>query len=165
MIKIRPTLKSDAFKLCELQKSAFLPIYEKYHDMDNPCLRNIDDILRRLNTPAFKYFTILEDDDIVGGVLYRCSGSTPFIAELRNGEYYLTRIYVKPNCQCRGIGKKAILLCEKELNNVTKIYIDFPKELEKNRKCYESAGFYYSGKFLEVEPRLTLLSYEKKIIL
>ena len=29
MITVRPTLKSDADILCELQKAAFLPIYEQ----------------------------------------------------------------------------------------------------------------------------------------
>lgn len=32
MIMVRPTLKSDVDILCELQKAAFLPIYEQYHD-------------------------------------------------------------------------------------------------------------------------------------
>ena len=164
MITVRPTIKSDVDTLCALQKAAFMPIYERYHDAGNPCLRGTEDISRRLDSLAFKYFTILDDGNIVGGVLYRCAGRTPFIAELNAGEYYLARIYVKPDCQCLGVGKKAILLCEKELRNAVKFYVDFPKELEKNRRCYESAGFYSSEKELEAEPGLVLAAYEKTVV-
>ena len=164
MITVRSTLKSDVDTLCEIQKAAFLPIYEQYHDSGNPCLRGPEDIARRLDSPTFKYFTILNDGEIVGGVLYRCEGRTPFVAELKPGEYYLTRIYIKPGLQCRGIGQKAIYLCEKEFSDAVKFYVDFPKELEKNRKCYENAGFYNSGKELEAEPGLVLVAYEKDVI-
>ncbi len=164
MITIRPTQKSDADTLCEMQKAAFLPIYEQYHDAGNPCLRGTEDILRRLDSKLFKYFTILDGEEIVGGVLYRCEGSTPFVKKLDEGEYYLTRIYIKPDRQCQGIAKTAILLCEKEFPAAVKFYIDFPKELEKNRKCYTNAGFHDTGKELEAEPGLVLVSYEKEIV-
>lgn len=163
MITIRPTIKNDVNKLCELQKSAFFPIYQQYHDAGNPYLRGAEDILCRLDSPTFKYFTILDDGEIVGGVLYRCEGNTPF-TKLQEGEYYLVRIYVQPNRQGLGIGKTAILLCEKEFNNATKFYVDFPKGLNKNRKCYESAGFYGNGQYLEVESGLVLLAYEKNVV-
>ena len=164
MITVRPTRKGDVDTLCELQKVAFMPIFEQYHDAGNPCLRGSEDISRRLDSSSFKYYTILDDGNIVGGVLYRCEGHTPFIARLNAGEYYLARVYVKPDCQCRGIGKKAILLCEDEFCDATKFYVDFPKELEKNRRCYESAGFHNSGKELEAEPGLVLVAYEKTVV-
>lgn len=85
---------------------------------------------------------------------------------LRGAEDILRRLdsssfKVKPDLQCQGIGKRAILLCEKEFSDAVKFYVDFPKELEKNRKCYENAGFYDSGKELEAEPDLVLVAYEK----
>lgn len=163
MILIRPTLQSDIDVLCELQKAAFLPIFKKYHDAGNPCLRGTEDISARLDTPVFRYFTILSDEEIVGGVLYRCEGRTPFIEKLNEGEYYLTRLYIKPEYQCRGIGKQAILFCEKEFQDAAAFYVDFPKELDKNRRCYENAGFRNSGKELEAEPGLVLVMYEKRL--
>lgn len=163
MITVRPTLISDVDTLCELQKSAFLPIYERYRDSGNPYLRGTEDILRRLDSLSFRYFTVLDGESIIGGVLYRREGGTPFIKRLNSGEYYLARIYIKPDHQCMGIGKKAILLCENELHDAVKFYVDFPKELEKNRKCYRNAGFHDTGKELEVEPGLTLVAYEKNV--
>lgn len=163
MITVRPTKMSDVDTLCELQKAAFTPIYEQYHDAGNPCLRGPEDISRRLESPFCRYFTILDDTEIVGGVFYKCKGSTPFVADLSAGEYYLCRIYIKPEHQSQGIGNTAILLCEKELSDATKFYVDFPKELEKNRKCYTNAGFCDTGNELESEPGLVLVSYEKNV--
>ena len=165
MIKIRQTLSSDVDTLCDLQKAAFLPIYKKYHDAGNPYLRGTEDISLRLDSPTFRYFTVLYGCEIIGGILYRCEGNTPFIEKLNKGEYYLTRIYIKPNFQGMGIGKQAILLCEKEFHDATKFYVDFPKELDKNRRCYESVGFCCSGKELEVEPGLILVACEKDIVI
>lgn len=163
MITVRPTIFSDADALCALQKAAFSPLYEQYHDAGNPCLRGVEDILRRLDNPLFRYFTILDGEEIIGGVLYRCGGSTPFVAELQAGEYYLLRIYVKPDHQSRGVGKAAILLCEKYFPDAKKYYVDFPRELEKNRKCYTGAGYRDSCKELEAEPGLVLVAYEKDV--
>ncbi|MCH5286484.1 MAG: GNAT family N-acetyltransferase [Christensenellaceae bacterium] len=161
MITVRPTVHGDADILCALQKAAFQPLYELYHDAGNPCLRGPEDILRRLDHPAFQYFTILDGEEIIGGVVYRRCGRTPFVDELQAGEYYLLRIYVKPDCQSRGVGRTAILLCEKHFPDARKYYVDFPRELEKNRKCYMSAGYRDSGKELEAEPGLVLVAYEK----
>lgn len=163
MITVCQAQKSDAEVLCELQKAAFLPIYEQYQDSGNPCLRGVEDILWRLDSDDFKYFTVLDDGEIVGGIFYRCGGRTPMVPELKKGEYYLARIYVKPDKQCQGIGKEAILLCEKEFKDATKFYVDFPQELEKNKKCYINAGFHDTGKSMEPEPGFVLVLYEKSV--
>lgn len=113
MIEVRTTTEEEAFLLSEIQKQAFLPLYERYHDKGNPCLRGIEDIVKRLNSVYFRYFTIFEDEEVVGGVLYKCKGKGPFFEQLCEGEYYLQRIYIKPERQCRGIAQTAILLCEK----------------------------------------------------
>ena len=92
MITIRPTIEQDAEILCAIQKQAFEPLYERYHDEGNPFLRGTEDILKRLNTPFFRYFTILENGEIVGGISYKCMGRVPFLDELKNGECYLQRV-------------------------------------------------------------------------
>jgi ribosomal protein S18 acetylase RimI-like enzyme len=164
MIKIRPANEQDAEILANIQKEAFLPLYIKYRDKDNPCLRGAEDILRRLNTPRFKYFCILDDDVIIGGAFLRCTGSGIFFENLGESEYYLQRIFIKPDCQNKGIAQTAILLCEKEFPDAKLFWVDFPEDMEKNRRCYEKAGFRDTGKRKEVENRLVLACFEKAII-
>lgn len=72
MVKIRKSMNEEASILWNIQKQAFLPLYEKYHDKANPYLRGIEDVAKRMELSMFRYYTILEDDEIVGGIVYRC---------------------------------------------------------------------------------------------
>ena len=40
-ITIRETSPDEAEELIEIQKAAFLPLYEKYHDLDNKIANNV----------------------------------------------------------------------------------------------------------------------------
>lgn len=164
MITIRYATKEDAEKLCELQKAAFLPLYERYHDEGNPYLRGPEDITRRLETDIFKYFCILEDGEIVGGILYRCAGSGIFFDELKDGEYYLQRVFVDPDRQSKGIASAAILLTEKEFPDAVRFTVDFPSDLDKNRRCYEKAGYCDTGRRTTPKGGPALSCFEKTVI-
>lgn len=163
MITLRITTIEDVNALTAIQQNAFLPLYEKYHDAGNPCLRDERDILCRLNNPKFLYLTILSDEKIVGGILYRIKGSTPFVKNLRWGKYYLGRVYISPEYQNKGIATEAILQSENFLKKPRKLYVDFPEDLDKNRKCYTKCGYKDTGKRLEAEPGLVLACFEKRI--
>lgn len=163
MIEIRPTTENEVDELLEIQRQAFLPIYEEYHDEGNPCLRGREDITCRLESPNFLYFTILCDGKTVGGLMYKIKGKTPFVEKLGRGEYYLSRVYVLPQNQSKGIATQAILLSEKYLKKPKKLYVDFPEKLQKNRRCYEKAGYCDTGKRLETEPEMVLAAFEKTI--
>jgi len=160
-ITIRATKEEEALELSNIQKAAFQPLYEQYHDEGNPCLRGVEDIANRLNSEYFRYFTILMEEEIVGGVLYKCKGRTPFHEYLEEGHYYLQRVYIKPHLQCKGVAQTALLLCEKEFSNANCFWVDFPEDLIKNRRCYEKVGFVDTGKRLEVQPRLVLACSKK----
>ncbi len=163
MITLRITTIEDVNALTAIQQNAFLPLYEKYHDAGNPYLRDERDILCRLNNPKFLYLTILSDEKIVGGILYRIKGSTPFVKNLRWGKYYLGRVYISPEYQNKGIATEAILQSENFLKKPRKLYVDFPEDLDKNRKCYTKCGYRDTGKRLEAEPGLVLACFEKRI--
>lgn len=160
-ISIKPTAEKEAIELSNIQKAAFLPLYEKYHDEGSPYLRGAEDITGRLNSDIFHYFTIYSDSEIVGGVLYKCKGKTPFCKQLSEGQYYLQRIFIKPEYQGKKIAQTAILLCEKALPDARCFMVDFPEDLTKNKKCYEKAGFADTGKRLEVQSGLVLACFEK----
>ena len=163
MITIRQTVHADAAVLHSIQKEAFLPLYERYHDAGNPYLRGIEDISARLDHPLFRYFTILSDGIIVGGVLFKISGRTPFYDPMPQGMIYLSRIYVKPEVQGRGIARTAILLCEREFPEAVQFSVDFPADLERNRRCYEAAGYHDTGSRIETDPGVVLAGYLKQV--
>ena len=161
-VSIRKTIPSEAKELSQIQKAAFLPLYENYHDERNPYLRGEEDILRRLNK-RYRQFAILYDDKIVGGIYYVCDGKCNATADLGEGEYYLGRIYIHPEYQNKGVARKAILLCEKEFPDAKAYYVDFPEDLDKNRRCYESAGYCGTGEKVCAEGTPALALYKKVV--
>ncbi|MBQ7010842.1 MAG: GNAT family N-acetyltransferase [Clostridia bacterium] len=160
-ISIRPTVAEEADELAKIQKAAFLPLYEKYHDVKSPYLRGVEDILKRLDS-KHRCFTILCDGKIVGGIYYHLLPQGSKIA-LEAGEYYLGRLFIHPEHQCKGIGSTAIRLCETEFPEARGFYVDFPVDMEKNRRCYEKAGFRDTGKVITEEGAPDLAVYKKTI--
>ena len=161
-ISIKITNASEAEELSQIQKAAFKPLYEKFHDERNPFLRDSEDILRRLNK-SYRHFTILLDGKIIGGIFYRLCGKRVFGYEMGAGEYYLQRVYIHPDHQNKGIARDAILLCEKEFADAKIYYVDFPEVMEKNRKCYQSAGYCDTGERIPMEGAPTLAMFKKSI--
>ena len=162
-IAIRTTLLDDVEQLLVIQKAAFKPLYEKFHDEGNPYLRGAEDILWRLNKNN-RYYTILYDNKIVGGIFYRLRGRLGPDKELDEGEYYLGRLYVHPDYQNKKIAREAILLCEEEFADAKVYYVDFPEEMEKNRRCYVSTGYCDSGENLDWREGVPKLAMYKKTV-
>jgi len=161
-ISIKITSPSEAEELAQIQKAAFKPLYEKFHDARNPFLRGSEDILRRLNK-SNRHFTILLDGKIVGGIFYRLYGKRGPIDEIAENEYYLARVYIHPDYQNKGIARKAILLCEKEFADAKTYYVDFPEIMEKNRRCYQSAGYCETKERITVEGAPALAVFKKTV--
>lgn len=160
-VSIRLTEPSEAELLSQIQKAAFEPLYAKYHDEGNPFLRGAEDILCRLNKRN-RYFTIMYDDRIVGGIFYRLYGKRSPTEKIADGEYYLARVYIHPDYQSKGIAGEALLLCEKEFPDAKFYYVDFPKDMDKNRRCYSNAGYQDTGEsILSNKPVLSL--YRKTV--
>ena len=161
-ISIKNTNASEAEELSQIQKAAFKPLYEKFHDEGNPFLRGSEDILRRLNK-FNRHFTILIDGKIVGGIFYRLYGKRSPTDEIGEGEYYLARVYIHPDYQNKGIAREAILLCEKEFADAEFYYVDFPEVMEKNRKCYQSVGYRDTGERITMDGAPALAMFKKTV--
>lgn len=163
MISVRKTTGSDVKTLWETQKAAFLPLYEKYKDAGNPALRDETDISRRIGNEYFSCFTILFEDRIVGGLWYKIKGACIAEEELGDGKYYLQRVFIDPAFQSRGIAQRAILLSEAFFEDAKTLFVDFPEDLGKNRRCYEKAGYRDTGMRVTVQEGLVLACFEKRI--
>lgn len=161
-VTIRPTIAEEAVLLSQIQKAAFQPLYEKYHDEGNPYLRGPEDILRRLNKDN-RHFTILYNGKTVGGIFYRVRGKKGPACDIGDGEYYLCRIYIHPDYQNKGIAKEAIRLCEKEFPDAKCYTVDFPEGMDKNRRCYERVGYKDTGERLSMDGAPTLVLLKKEV--
>ena len=161
-LSIRITNPSEADELSQIQKAAFKPLYEKYHDDGNPFLRGPEDILRRLNK-FNRHFPILYGDKTAGGIFYRLYGRRSPSDEIGADEYYLARIYIHPDYQNKGIAQNAVLMCEKEFPDARFYYVDFPEDMEKNRRCYQGAGYCDTGERIRTEGAPVLSVFKKEV--
>lgn len=159
-ISIHPTVPAEANELADIQREAFRPLYEQFHDEGNPCLRGSEDILKRLND-NYRHFTITCNGIVVGGIFYRLRGQLPTSEVLKPGEYYLQRVYIKPEYQGMEIAREAILMCEKSFTDAIAFYVDFPDVLDKNRMCYKNAGYSDTGKRIVLDGVPTLAVFKK----
>ena len=156
-IKITPATVKDAENLVAIQQKAFKRLYDMYQDEGSPFLRGADEIVRWLNRPNWKVYKIFADGILCGGVSFRECDGTP-------GEYYLTRIYILPELQGKGIASTAILMCESTVKNAKRWTLDFPVEQIANRRCYEKAGYADTGERREQSNGAITLAYMEKTI-
>ena len=149
--------------LAEIERRAFLPLYEKYKDESCLCKNAEADMVNRLADTSAHCFTVFCGGEAVGGVFYKSEGSSLFFESLSKGEYYLNRAFLSPSLQGKGIISSAILMCEKYFPDAKRFFVDFPEDLEKNRRCYEKAGYSDTGKRYQVKDGLVLALYEKRL--
>ena len=161
-VTIHPTLPAEAELLATIQKAAFKPLYDRYRDEGNPYLRGPEDILCRLDR-NYRQYTIECDGETVGGILYRLHGKRRPFDPLTEGEYYLGRVYVHPLYQNKGIAAEAIRLCEQEFPDATAYYVDFPADMDKNRRCYEKVGFTDTGMETRTPGEPVIALYKKTV--
>lgn len=161
MVTVRKMQAEDVKTLWSIQKAAFLPLYEKYGDKGNPALRDETDIERRIGSEFFCAFTVLFGSEIVGGLWYKVKGSCNGCDALGDGKYYLQRVFIRPDMQSRGIAQRAIMKTESFFSDAAAFYVDFPEDIQKNRRCYEKAGYMDTGKRVKVTEGLVLACFEK----
>ena len=158
-VVIIPATAADAEALAAIQRQAFKRLYDIYQDEGNPYLRGADEIKAWLERPNWRIYKIIADGVLCGGVSFCERNGMP-------GVYYLARIYILPELQGKGIASKAILLCEKTVDNANLWTLDYPVNEIANRRCYEKAGYKDTGERRELSNgAITLVFMEKKVAL
>ena len=153
-ITLMPALECDADALDAIQKRAFEPLYRQYHDENSPYCKGAAEITKWLRMPDVIYSKILRDGELCGGIAYY---------RRKPGHYYLARVFVDPQLQGKGIANTAIALCEQALADAVVYDLDFPVDQQKNRCCYERAGFVDTGERRIINELLTLAIYKKHV--
>lgn len=96
-------------------------------------------------------YTILENEDIVGGIVIVVKG---------NRHFHLDLIFIHPDYHNRGIGMMAMRFIEKTYS-ATRWTLDTPTWAVRNRYFYEKLGYVNVGEFEDDDT--SLIMYEKRI--
>ena len=158
MITLRKAVIADADRLYAMQKEAFLPLLEIYKDYGySPADEKPEKTMRRLTDAGSDYYVIELDGMPIGGIRFRRRATDPV------GQYNLSPVFILPSYQNRGYAKQAIRLAEACYPDAVRFTLDTIKQEEKLRHLYESLGYRPTGEEFNINERMDIIGYEKKL--
>lgn len=142
----------EAETLKAIQEAAFADDLLKYQDVEgSPATESTERLIEKIN--SFYYYTIRHNDEIIGGVNVRKTSDT---------ESRLSRLFLKPTYQNKGIGTKIIKFIEEEFPHTVKWSLDTPYLSYRNQHLYEKMGYKKIGEH-RISDKLILFDYEKRM--
>lgn len=154
-ITFRKATREDAPEQHKINHEAFLPLYEKYHDDENPANMPFEEIEGKILNPFGAYYVILADDETAGGI---------YVYPLdESGEVmYLCSVYIRPCLQGNSIAQTAIKYAESQLPDSKRWILEVPEREEKNIHIYEKAGYKRTEQKEKINDALTIVTYIKE---
>jgi ribosomal protein S18 acetylase RimI-like enzyme len=149
-IEILDAHDEDAAVLLHVQRLAFHQQGILYNDKTLPPLTQTLDELKQ----EFKVFTILkaeQDGKIVGSVKGR----------IKEGTCHISRLFVHPEYQNRGIGKRLLLAIEDRFSGSHRYELFTGHKSVRNLSLYEKLGYVQHSRKQQSE-KVTLLCLEKR---
>ncbi|MBX4147154.1 GNAT family N-acetyltransferase [Paenibacillus lautus] len=133
MLILERAMKNDAPKLTEIQKASFNDESKHFNNNEicGPLGYNSVSWQEEMMQNC-EYFKVLYNGEIIGGALI-------FIES--NQVHNLGRIFIDPNYQNQGIGKKVMKEIEGSFPDSTKWWLDTPSWSVKNHHFYIKCGF------------------------
>ena len=154
-IELKRFRSCDIDSVFEIQRAAFKPVYEKYHDDDtSPYLESRETTLQKyLRDRTFGYLFV-KDEVPVGAVRINICGE--------GHSARVSALCVLPQYQGQGIAQTALLHIERIHDHVNRWFLDTILEEEGNCRLYEKLGYIRTGKTEKINENMTLVFYEKK---
>ena len=138
-----------------IQRAAYGPLYEKYHDDGlSPYLESKDAVLRKYTRDGTTGYLFFADGTAVGAVRIIIDD------ESKTGR--VSALCVLPEYQNKGIAQKALTEIEKMHPDVRLWSLGTILEETGNCHLYEKLGYKKTGKTEAVNEKMTLVFYEKK---
>lgn len=144
----------DIDTVYKIQRAAFRPLYDQYHDDGtSPYLEDKETVLRKYTREGTVGYLILCDGTAAGAV--RVSTDDDNSARI-------SALCVLPEYQGRGISQRALLEIEKRHPGVERWFLDTILQEAGNCHLYEKLGYKRTGKTEMINEKMTLVRYEKK---
>ncbi|MGG4103237.1 GNAT family N-acetyltransferase [Paenibacillus lautus] len=133
MLILERAIKSDASKLAEIQKASFDDESKHFNNNEICGPLGYDSVSwQEEMMHSCEYFKVLYNGEIIGGAMI-------FIET--NQVHNLGRIFIDPNYQNQGIGKKVMKKIEGSFPDSVKWWLDTPRWSVKNHHFYTKCGF------------------------
>ncbi|MDR9856191.1 GNAT family N-acetyltransferase [Paenibacillus sp. VCA1] len=147
---------NEAVVIHEMQIKAFMPLLNKYQDYEtNPANESLERVIDRVNQTYSDYYIIKNDNIPVGAIRIR---------RKENKVYRVSPIFVLPEHQGNGIAQRVFTIIEDKYNDARIWELDTILQEQGNCYLYEKLGYQKTGQLKQVNDKMTLVSYEKRII-
>ncbi|MFC9708146.1 GNAT family N-acetyltransferase [Paenibacillus sp. NPDC056933] len=147
---------NEASIIHEMQIKAFMPLLNKYKDYEtSPANQTVEQITDRINQSFTDYYLIKEANIPVGAIR---------IVKKDNKIYRVSPVFILPDYQGRGIAQKVFSMIEGRYSDA-KIW-ELATILEEQRNCYlyEKLGYRQKGEARQINDKMTIVPYEKRMI-
>lgn len=151
-IELIPVSPGDAARFAALQREAFLPLLQRYQDSGNPAHETAEVIREKIDDAGLDVCFILADGQIAGGLMVR---------HKEEGRHRLTRIFVSPGMQRKGIAAGAMQMAEARHPDATRWELDTIAQERGNCRLYRRMGYHWTGHATLIHPRMTLIDFVK----
>ena len=152
-VTLQRASSADCQQLWTMQKTAFLPLLERYQDYDlNPAHEPCERVAERLAQPETYYYFIAVNGETVGAIR---------VVDAKNGSRKrISPLYVLPEYRNRGYAQAAMREAEK-LHGAENWALSTIMQEAGNCHLYEKMGYHRTGKNEVITARMTLVYYEK----
>ena len=155
-IKLVKATELDAVVMRNMQMKSVTPQFERYKDIEtSPVNESLEKMFDRIKYEKGSYFKIIVDEIHAGCI---------WIVEKEPKIYRIGILYISPDFQCKGIGQEVLIIAEDLFPEAEAWELDCPADLPVNRKCYEKAGYKFTGETKIINDKLTLAFYRKGIV-
>lgn len=136
----------------DIQRKAYKPLYEKYHDDLNPYTETKETVLAKYTRPNTTGYVFFEGENPVGACRIIETSDVCKVAAMG----------VLPEYQGKGIAQKAMLKIEKMHSSAKKWVLDTIMQEAGNCHLYEKLSYVRIGEPKIINENLTLVDYEKR---
>ncbi|WP_039864583.1 GNAT family N-acetyltransferase [Holdemania filiformis] len=150
---LRLASAEDAPVIWKMQKIAFRELLERYQDYDiSPVNQSLDQLRLRCSQKDRYYYFINVDENPVGVLS---------VTDMQDGSRKrLSPMFILPQFQGRGYAQEAMKQAEK-IHGERGWELDTILQEERLVHLYEKMGYQKTGKTAAVNPRMTLVFYQK----
>lgn len=154
-IKLEKATASDAAAILAMQKSAFLPLLEKYQDSTtNPVNETVERVCGRIESPGSFYYKIMAQEIMVGAIR---------IKQDEGNRFWVSPLFVDPRFQGRGAAAEAMIQAEQLYSEADTWELATILEEERNCRFYEKLGYRPTGVLKQLNDRATLGYFIKTV--
>jgi len=146
---------NDAVTIHEMKVKAFMPLLEKYQDLEtSPANETIEKIIAQLNQPFTDYFIIHHLEVAVGGIR---------VVRKDNQIYSVSPIFILPEHQGKGIAQKVFTMVEQIYDDAKSWKLGTILQEKGNCYLYEKIGYKKTTATKVINDKMTMVFYEKHL--